>query len=74
VEVWVKPLDKGDYAVALFNRGTTEAAASISWAELKLTGQPKVRDLWAHADKGRVLDKFESIVPAHGAVMIRVSR
>jgi hypothetical protein len=33
-----------------------------------------VRDLWAHADIGTFKDKFTALVPAHGAVMVRVSR
>ena len=44
-EVWIKPLDKGDYAVALFNRGATKADVSVKWTNLKLSGKLKVRDL-----------------------------
>jgi alpha-galactosidase len=74
VEVWVKPLANGEHAVALFNRGANEAKAAVKWADLKIAGKPKVRDLWAMADRGRVEGQFEAAVPAHGVVMIRVTR
>jgi len=73
-EVWARPLDKGDYAVALFNRGAAEAEVAVKWADLKLSGKPKARDLWAHADRGRLADGFTTKVASHGVVMIRVSR
>ena len=73
-EVWSKPLDKGAYAVGLFNRGPAEAPVSLKWADLKLTGKLKVRDLWAHADLKSEPEGFSATVPSHGVVMIRVSR
>ena len=73
-EVWSRPLDKGAYAVALFNRGESEADVSVKWSDLKLSGSHKVRDLWAHADRGGQADGFTAKVAPHGVVMIRVSR
>jgi hypothetical protein len=32
-----------------------------------------VRDLWAHADRGRQADGFSSNVPSHGVVLIKVT-
>ena len=34
----------------------------------------KVRDLWAHADLGTFTDHFSATVPAHGVVMVRITR
>jgi alpha-galactosidase len=73
-EVWAKPLDKGAYAVALFNRGATETEISVKWSDLKLGGKLKVRDLWSHADRGSVADGFTAQVPSHGVVLIRLTR
>ena len=72
-EVWAKPLQRGAYAVALFNRGETEQAISIRWSDLDLTGSFRVRDLWKHADIGIRETGFEATVPSHGTVMIRVT-
>jgi alpha-galactosidase len=73
-EVWAKPLDKGAHAVGLFNRGEEDAQITVKWTDLQLKGKQKVRDLWAHADRGAVADQFTAKVPAHGVVMIRVAK
>jgi alpha-galactosidase len=73
-EVWVRPLDKGDYAIGLFNRGASEAEMTVKWADLGLGGKPKARDLWEHADRGGLADGFTAKVASHDVVMIRVSR
>ena len=73
-EVWAKPLDRGYYAVALFNRGESEAEVAVKWADMHVTGTPDVRDLWAHSDLGRKPDGFSATVAPHGVVMIRVAK
>lgn len=72
-EVWAKPLESNAYAFALFNRGAADTDVSIKWSDVKLSGSPKVRDLWAHADRGKVAGSFTAKVPSHGVVMVRVS-
>jgi alpha-galactosidase len=73
VEVWMRPLRGGAYAVGVFNRGTTQTDVNVSWAELKLRGPLRVHDLWAHADRGRQTAGFTATVPPHGVVMVRLS-
>jgi alpha-galactosidase len=72
-EVWVRPLAKGAYAIGLFNLGSTPAEVSVKWADLKVKGPFAVRDLWAHADRGRQADGFTATVPSHGVVMVRLT-
>jgi alpha-galactosidase len=74
IEVWAKPLASGDYAVALFNRGTQEVKATANWKDIGWTGKHKARDLWKHADLGEQAEGYSSVVPSHGVVMIRVSK
>ncbi len=74
IEVWAKPLASGDYAVAIFNRGTTEAHGEVEWKDIGWKGKHQVRDLWAHADRGAASDSFSSTIPPHGVVMIRVAK
>ena len=73
-EVWARPLDHGEIAVALFNRGETEQEVSVNWADAGAPANPKVRDLWAHADVGRKSGKFSASVAPHGVVMIKLSK
>ena len=73
-EVWEKPLADGSHAVGLFNLGGEAAQVVANFSDLKLSGSHAVRDLWAHADKGKVKDKFEATVPAHGVVLVKIAR
>jgi alpha-galactosidase len=73
-EVWLRPLEGNAYAIGLFNRSATEAEVTVRWVDLKLRGPLKVRDLWAHADRGTFADGFSARVAPHGVVMIRLSR
>jgi len=74
LEVWAKPLkQKGAVAVVLFNRGEAAADINANWGEVGLpSGKAKVRDLWAHADRGVYSDSFKASVPSHGVVMLKV--
>ena len=73
-ETWVKPLEGGDLAVALFNRDDRPQLMMAKWTDLGLKGNHRVRDVWAHADRGKIKDLYEAEVSAHGAVVIRVSK
>jgi hypothetical protein len=71
-EVWVKPLQNGDKAAGLFNRGDQPAQVELLWTQAGLVGGHKVRDLWAHKLLGSFNDKFSVTVPPHGAVLLRI--
>lgn len=73
-ELWAKPLDGGDLAVALFNRGDKAELMIAKWNALGLSGSHKVRDLWAHTDRGKIKELFEAEVSPHGVVMLRVAK
>ncbi len=73
-EVWAKPLQDGSYAVGLFNRSEKEQTVSVAWTDIRLGGPQLVRDLWAHKDIGKLEHGFSPIVPAHGVVMVKVSK
>ncbi len=73
-EVWARPLADGALAVGLFNRGTLPAKVKVAWADLKLSGPQPVRDLWRQKDLGRFADRFETSVPSHGAVLLKVGQ
>ena len=75
-EVWVKPLQGGEWAVALLNRGKEARAMSIAWVELGLAAgaSPRVRDLWNARDLGAVPTLFTATVPSHDVVLVRVGK
>jgi alpha-galactosidase len=74
LEVWAKQMGDGSRAVALLNRGASDADIAVTWEEL---GYPAhlsagVRDLWAKKDLGKSTGSFSAKVVSHGVVMIRV--
>ncbi|MGH9622108.1 MAG: glycoside hydrolase family 27 protein, partial [Bryobacteraceae bacterium] len=72
LEVWARPLSGGAYAVGLFNRGPSSAKVTAHWSDVGFHGKARVRDLWAHANRGVFANEFSAQVPSHGTVMIRV--
>jgi alpha-galactosidase len=72
LEVWARPLEGGSEAVGLFNRGETPAKVTARNSDLKLSGAFTIRDLWAHADRGKFAGEFSAEVPPHGVVLLRL--
>ena len=54
--------------------GLQPVKMSASWKELGLSGAQPVRDLWLHKDLGTVNGEFSAVVPAHGAVLVKIGR
>src|SRR5262249_47655479 len=73
LEVWAKDMEDGSKAVGLFNRGEAEQVVSALWPDLGVKGNQRVRDLWRQRDIGAFTDQFESSVPRHGVVFVRLS-
>ena len=74
LEVWAKDMEDGSKAVGLFNRSEFEAAVKVTWQTLGIKGKQKVRDLWRQKDLGVFTDQFETKVPRHGVVLVRIAR
>jgi alpha-galactosidase len=73
LEVWAKDMEDGSKAVGLFNRGSGEASVTANWADLGLSGEQAVRDLWRQKDLGKFAGKFEAKVGRHGVVLVKIS-
>jgi alpha-galactosidase len=73
LQVWMKPLADGSRAVVLLNRSALQTVIAASWWRLRVYRPAHVRDLWSHTDLGTFSDHFSATVPAHGAVMVRVT-
>jgi alpha-galactosidase len=73
-QIWVRPLDNGAKAVALFNFVTDDVPQPITLhlKDLGFSGPVHARDLWAHKDLGLLHDSYTVIPPEGGVVMIRV--
>jgi alpha-galactosidase len=71
-EVWMKEMEDGSKAVGLFNRGEGTVRVSTQWSDIGIRGRQNVRDLWRQKDLGAFQDTFESDVPRHGVVLVRM--
>jgi hypothetical protein len=60
-------------AVALYNSGDVAATIRIVFADVQLGGQVRVRNLWEHADLGLFSNYYETNVPAHGTVLLKLT-
>ncbi|HEU4354446.1 MAG TPA: glycoside hydrolase family 27 protein, partial [Actinomycetota bacterium] len=74
-EVFAKPLQNGDWGVALLNRGSEDAEIGVGWqSDLAADwSAATVRDLWAHQDLGVHRDGFAATVDPHAAMMLRAT-
>jgi alpha-galactosidase len=73
-QVWAKPLRDGSRAVVLLNRAASPDSISVSFRRAGLrSDSAMVRDLWRHSDLGRYRRSYTTVVPAHAAVMMRIT-
>lgn len=84
VETWFKPLQNGDWAVCFLNRSKRVAKISFNWAnepvrddvfghDTNFSNQVyTVRNLWTKKDVGTTKKIFQSELPAHDVVMLRL--
>ncbi|MGV3560990.1 NPCBM/NEW2 domain-containing protein [Larkinella arboricola] len=86
VQIWVKPLEEGSFAVGLFNVadfGKTPQSYfrwgnekprdySLDLAKIGLTGKYKLRDVWRQKDLGVFTGSFQTAIRHHGVVMLKV--
>lgn len=72
-EIWSRPLDKGDVAVGLFNRGATPATVSVKWADIGMHKVKKVRDVWKHETLADIGDGHSVVIAPHASVLLRLS-
>jgi len=73
-EVWMKPLQGGARAVALFNRSRYDYPITVRLNKIGFHGPVQVRDVWSHKSMGTVHDSYTAMVPSHGVVMLRLSK
>ena len=86
VQIWLKPLEDGSFAVGLFNTDdygkTPESYFSwgdegpksftFDFAKTGLEGKWKLRDVWRQKDLGEFDGSFSTEIPFHGVVMLRM--
>jgi len=74
LEVWARPLGGGAMAVALFNRLTGATRMTLRLKDVGWHGRAAARNLWTREDVDVLSGETTVVVPAHGVVMLRLSR
>ena len=72
LETWAKSLSDGGIAVGLFNRGESANPIAVNFKDLGLSKAAQVRDLWQHKDLGSFRGTYTTVVPRHGAVLLKL--
>jgi len=85
VEVWLRPLNDGDWAVAFLNRADTEKNLSFNWQENSTIDELSsrvlnfdkqeytVRDVWAKKDIGSTKTPYTAKIGIHDTKLLRLS-
>jgi alpha-N-acetylgalactosaminidase len=71
--VWVRQLQNGNFAVALFNRGGAARDITAKFSSFTSVAKFTITDLYAHKELGTFTDSFTAkAVAAHDTVMLRL--
>jgi alpha-galactosidase len=85
MEVWVKPLQGGDWAVMFLNRSGDVQNVHFKWKDHEVKDEIfdrsmnlaalnyDIQDLWKGKKVGNTQKAFKSEVPGHDVVMLRLS-
>jgi alpha-galactosidase len=74
LEIWVKPLADGSYAVGLFNRSESATKITLDFKSIGAPASARLRDLLDHKDLGTAQNSYSAEVPKHGVVLVKVSK
>lgn len=86
VQIWLKPLEDGSYAVGLFNiahfgdtpqsyfRWGDENSISylLDFSKTGLNGKFRLRDVWRQKDIGTFSQSFQTEIKHHGVVLLKM--
>jgi len=86
VQIWMKPMEDGSYAIGLFNMdgyGKTpqsffnwgdEPAKSftLNLSNIGLNGKWKLRDVWRQKNLGEFSNVFDTSIRHHGVILLRL--
>ena len=71
--IWVSDAGGGAYYAALFNISDATKEVTLDLGSLGMKGKVAVRDLWKQADMGAFAKKYAVTMPAHGAILLKLS-
>ncbi len=73
-EIFMKPLDNGDNALCLFNRGPKKKQFKINWTDYKISKGNSIYDIWKHKITGSTNENYNIILNSHDVALIRLKK
>jgi alpha-galactosidase len=85
LQIWLKPLKGGDWAVCFLNRSAKSRALSFDWKQLTYTdalsgatidlakNEYHIRNLWEKGSSATTGKTLSASVPAHDVILLRLS-
>ena len=70
--VWVADAGDGSLYVALYNLNGLPSQVTVPWSDLGFAQALRVRDLWNRIDLSPTPQGFTTILPGHGARLLRI--
>jgi alpha-galactosidase len=86
LEIWVKPMSNNNWAVCFLNRANHPQKVNYTWAQHGLQDAQtkqgvdfskttyKLREVWAGKDVGSTKTALKQTIPAHDAIMFKLTR
>jgi alpha-galactosidase len=77
IEILLRKMKDGSVVIGIFNRGEQSTSAGFALSSIDPAfsrNSIRIRDLWKHENVSATEGRFESLVPRHGVVMLRVSQ
>lgn len=84
LEIWLKPLEKGDWAVCFLNRSSVKKDVDFIWKDETITdslshrklnanlSRYKIKDLWTKKTLGTTRKKLKATVNSHDVLLLRL--
>ncbi|WP_183557156.1 glycoside hydrolase family 27 protein [Mucilaginibacter sp. SP1R1] len=84
LEVWIKPLASGEFAVCFLNRSASAQQVTYRWQDHPVKdeinnitldfGQTsyQLHDVWANKNSGNTKKEFKQAIAGHGVIMLRL--
>ena len=74
IEIWVKELSKGEWAVCALNTHSAAADITVEWDRLwTIQGKFNVHDVWAKKSAGDTTKPFKAHVDSHDVLLFRLT-
>ncbi|MDR3269418.1 MAG: NPCBM/NEW2 domain-containing protein [Tannerella sp.] len=71
-EIWVKQMEDGSKAVALFNKGAESVKMTLHLDKVGINGRCTIRDVWQRKEMGKFKKTYSTLVGPHEITLIRI--